>query len=138
MADAGWCWDGQGINGDWTLSIFGVGEGTKWFGLRKCCFMFHPNTEMAMEKLRDMDEVVCEISKWEYQKVEHPEYKGLGAPMRQYHDGTIQRKQHEAESNTPMLPVLLMMIFMVRLKMKISHLLNMQRSMTRSSVQIQS
>ncbi len=97
MADAGWCWDGQAINGQWQLSIFGAGEGTKWFGLRRCCFMFHPNTALAMEKLHDMKEVVCEISKWEYQKVEHPQYKGLGAPMRMNHDGRIERKCREAE-----------------------------------------
>ncbi len=97
MADAGWCWDGQAINGQWQLSIFGAGEGTKWFGLRKCCFMFHPNTALAMEKLRDLEEVVCEISKWEYLRVEHPTYKGLGAPVRSNHDGRIERKCQEAE-----------------------------------------
>ncbi|MFC2125265.1 hypothetical protein ACFLU5_10670 [Bacteroidota bacterium] len=98
LAEVGWCWDGQAINGQWHLSIFGVGEGTRWFGLKKCCFMFHPNTALAMEKLSDMDEVVCEISKWEYQKVvDHPEYWGLGAPMRMYHDGRISRKCREAE-----------------------------------------
>ena len=96
LADAGWCWDGQAINGQWQLSIFGAGEGTRWFGLRKCCFMFHPNTALAMEKLRDMEQVVCEISKWEYQKVEHPDYKGLGAPVRCNHDGRIERKCREA------------------------------------------
>jgi hypothetical protein len=100
LADVGWCWDGQGLNGQWRFSIFGAGEGTKWFGLRRTCFMFHPNTAMAMEKLRDMgiEEVVCDISKWEYQKVEHPDYKGLGAPMRMNHDGRIERKCREAEN----------------------------------------
>lgn len=97
LADAGWCWDGQAINGQWQLSIFGAGEGTRWFGLRKCCFMFHPNTALAMEKLRDMEQVVCEISKWEYQKVEHPDHRGLGAPVRCNHDGRIERKCREAE-----------------------------------------
>lgn len=99
LADAGWCWDGQGLNGQWRFSIFGAGEGTRWFGLRRCCFMFHPNTAMAMEKLRDLgiEEVVCDISKWEYQKVEHPDYKGLSAPMRMHHDGRIERKCREAE-----------------------------------------
>lgn len=96
MADAGWCWDGQGLNGLWQMSIFGAGEGTKWFGLRKCCFMFHPNTALAMDKLRDMEEVVCEISKWECERVDHPQYKGLGAPARSKHDGRIERKQREA------------------------------------------
>lgn len=97
LVDAGWCWDGQAINGQWQLSIFGVGEGTKWFGLRRCCFMFHPNTAMAMEKLRDMEEVVCEVSKWEYQKFEHPDHQDLGAPVRMNHDGRIERKCREAE-----------------------------------------
>ncbi len=97
LADAGWCWDGQAINGQWQLSIFGVGEGTKWFGLRRCCFMFHPNTALALEKLGDMDEVVCDVSKWEYQKVEQPG-KGLGAPVRMHHDGRIERKCQEAET----------------------------------------
>lgn len=60
--------------------------------------MFHPNTPLAMEKLRDMEEVVCEISKWEYQKVEHPDFPGLGAPMRMHHDGRIERKCREAEN----------------------------------------
>lgn len=99
LAEVGWCWDGQGINGQWRPSIFGAGEGTTWFGLRRTCFMFHPNTAMAMEKLRDLgiEEVVCDISKWEYQKVEHPDFPGLGAPMRMNHDGSIQRKCREAE-----------------------------------------
>jgi extradiol dioxygenase family protein len=97
MADAGWCWDGQAINGQWQFTIFGAGEGTKWFGLKRCCFMFHPNTAMAMEKLRDMKEIVCEISKWECQKIEGTQYKGLGAPMRMNHDGRIERKCREAE-----------------------------------------
>ncbi len=100
LADVGWCWDGQGLNGQWRLSIFGAGEGTRWFGLRRTCFLFHTNTAMALEKLRDMgiEEVVCDISKWEYQKVEHPDYKGLGAPMRMNHDGRIERKCREAEN----------------------------------------
>ncbi|OGV73812.1 MAG: hypothetical protein A3K19_24550 [Lentisphaerae bacterium RIFOXYB12_FULL_65_16] len=98
LADVGWVWDGQGINGTWQLSIFGAGEGTRWFGLRRCCFMFHPNTPLAMEKLRGLDEVVCDISKWDGERVEHPQYPGLGAPMRNVHDGTMARKVQEAEN----------------------------------------
>jgi extradiol dioxygenase family protein len=95
MADAGWCWDGQSTYVP-SLSIFGAGEGTKWFGLRRCCFMYHPNTALAMDKLREMEEVVCEISKWECATVEIP---GLqGAPAVQHRlDGRIQRKRREAE-----------------------------------------
>jgi hypothetical protein len=106
LADAGWCWDGQGINGTWHLSIFGAGEGTKWFGLRRCCYMFHHNTPMAMEKLRDMEEVVCEISKWDFVKVEHAAFNNLDKTARSLigragwhvHDGRVERKCREAET----------------------------------------
>ena len=69
-------------------------------------FMFHPNTALAMEKLRDMEEVVCEISKWDFGKVEHPALTGL-APTAQsllqragwhVHDGRVERKCKEAET----------------------------------------
>lgn len=95
LADAGWCWDGQSSYVP-SLSIFGAGEGTKWFGLRRCCYMFHPNTALAMEKLSDMEEVVCEISKWECVNVEFPGRKGAPA-VQHRHDGRIERKCREAE-----------------------------------------
>lgn len=105
LADAGWCWDGQAMNGQPQLSIFGIGEGTKWFGLRKCCFMFHPITPMALEKLSSMDAVVCEISKWEVAEVlDHPKYKGLGRPLRMNHDGRIERKCQEAKTVSRLSP----------------------------------
>ncbi|MBT3376820.1 MAG: hypothetical protein HN742_09790 [Lentisphaerae bacterium] len=97
LADTGWVWDGQAINGQWSLSIFGAGEGTRWFGLRRCCHMFHRNNALAMEKLADLDEVVCEISKWDNERVEHPDYPGLGAPLRMVHDGQMARKIAEAD-----------------------------------------
>ncbi|MBM3889909.1 MAG: hypothetical protein FJ388_12400 [Verrucomicrobia bacterium] len=88
MADAGWCWDGQGFNGGVNPSIFGAGEGTRWFGLQRCCFMFHPNTPLAMEKLRGFKEVVCEISKWKVRRCENG--------VAHYLDGSIQTKSDEA------------------------------------------
>ena len=98
LADVGWCWDGQGINGTWAPSIFGAGEGTRWFGLHRCCFMFHPNTALAMEKLQDLAEVVCDVSKWDYVKTDFPGCTGLGAAVRNHHDGSIARKCREAET----------------------------------------
>jgi len=97
LADVGWAWDGQAINGQWSLSIFGAGEGTRWFGLRRCCHMFHRNNALAMEKLSDLDEVVCEVSKWDHERVEHANHPGLGAPMRMVHDGRMERKIEEAD-----------------------------------------
>ena len=93
MANTGWCWDGQGINGSWHLSIFGIGEGTKWFGLDKCCFMFYPNTALAMEKLHDMEEVACEISKWIFGKVEHPAFTVSPDGPEPYQRGGLARSR---------------------------------------------
>lgn len=97
LSECGWVWDGQAVNGQWDLSIFGAGEGTRWFGLRKCCHMFHRNSDLAMEKLSWLDEVVCDISKWDYAKVEHPDYPDIASPMRAVHDGSLERKIIEAD-----------------------------------------
>ena len=86
----GWCWDGQGFNGGVNPSIFGAGEGTKWFGLKKTAYMFHPNTDLALEKLRDFDEVICEISKWKVRRCENG--------VAHYLDGKISTKCEEAEA----------------------------------------
>jgi hypothetical protein len=66
MADAGWIWEGQGLDPGVFPSIFGVGEGADFFGLRKVHFMFHPTTDLALRKLSRFDEVVCDISKWRF------------------------------------------------------------------------
>jgi len=66
MAAAGWVWEGQGLDPGVYPSIFGVGEGADFFGLRKVHFLFHPTTELALGKLRDKEAVVCDISKWEF------------------------------------------------------------------------
>ena len=88
LAEAGWCWDGQGFNGGVNPSIFGVGEGTRWFGLDKVCFMFHPNNALAMDKLRGFGEVVCEISKWKVRRCDN----GVAHVL----DGSIATKSREA------------------------------------------
>jgi hypothetical protein len=64
LADVGWVWEGQGLDRGVHPSIFGVGEGAAFFGLRRAHFMFHPITDLALEKLGGLDEVVCDISKW--------------------------------------------------------------------------
>ncbi len=96
LADEGWVWDGQAINGQWYLSIFGTGEGARWFGVKNLCHMFHDNTAMAMEKVRDFQAVVCEISKWKYHRLDHPQLKGLGNPMYMAVDPRIPTKREEA------------------------------------------
>jgi len=88
LAKAVWCWDGQGFNGGVNPSIFGAGEGTRWFGLTKTAYMFHPNTELALEKLRGFEEVICEISKWKVRR--------CGEGVVHYLDGSISTKRQEA------------------------------------------
>lgn len=70
LADVGWVWEGQGLDPGVHPSIFGVGEGAEYFGLRRVHFMFHPVTELAMKKLSWLDEVVCDISKWGFRDSE--------------------------------------------------------------------
>lgn len=66
LNDVGWVWEGQGLDPGVHPSIFGLGEGADFFGLRKVRFMFHELTPLAMDKLRDKEEVVCDISKWRH------------------------------------------------------------------------
>ncbi|MBU7003961.1 MAG: hypothetical protein HXS50_00245 [Theionarchaea archaeon] len=70
MKDFGWIWEGQGLDPGVYPSIFGAGEGAKYFGLDRACFMFHPNDDLAMQKLGHLKEVVCDISKWKWRRTE--------------------------------------------------------------------
>lgn len=95
LADVGWVWDGQALDYPCGASIFGLGEGARWFGLRRVCAMFHPNTRLALEKLAGFDEVICDISKWDFDWVQGIEDRPVGLRLRQ--DGTLARKLREAE-----------------------------------------
>lgn len=64
LADVGWVWEGQGLDTGVHPSVYGAGDGATFFGLRRALFMFHPNTDFAMQKLSHLDEVVCDVSKW--------------------------------------------------------------------------
>lgn len=66
----GWIWEGQGLDPGVNPSIFGVGEGAEYFGIDRVCYMFHPNDELAMTKLRDFEEVICDISKWKWKRTD--------------------------------------------------------------------
>ena len=70
MKDFGWIWEGQGLDPDVYPSIYGVGEGASYFGLDRACYMFHPNNDLAMQKLSHLKEIVCDISKWKWRRTE--------------------------------------------------------------------
>ena len=71
LSDVGWVWEGHGLDPGVYPSIFGVGEGADFFGLRKVRFLFHPTNDLVLQKLSDKEEVVCDISKWGFRDVEH-------------------------------------------------------------------
>jgi hypothetical protein len=71
LSTVGWVWEGQGLDAPIAPSVYGVGEGAKYFGLRKAVYMFHPNNDVAMEKLTSLSEVICDITKWESSACEY-------------------------------------------------------------------
>ncbi len=70
LKDVGWCWEGQGLDPGVDPSILGVGDGCRFFGLTRANYMFHPNTEFAMQRMSWLDEVTLDIAKWGYQDTE--------------------------------------------------------------------
>ncbi|MDH7570794.1 MAG: hypothetical protein QHJ73_14535 [Armatimonadota bacterium] len=66
--DAGWVWEGQGLDPGVFPSIFGVGEGANYFGVSHAVYIFHPNDDLAMRKLGHLRGVVCDISKWKFRR----------------------------------------------------------------------
>jgi hypothetical protein len=68
LREVGWVWEGQGMDPGVPPSIFGVGDGAAFFGLRRAIYIFHPNNALGLRKLAHLDEVVCDISKWKFQE----------------------------------------------------------------------
>ena len=66
LKDVGWVWEGRTFHPGTEPSIFGVGEGAVYFGLRRVVYIFHPNTDLAMQKLSNFEEVTCDISKGKF------------------------------------------------------------------------
>ncbi len=80
--DRGWVWEGQGIDPEVPPSIYGLGQGARYFGLSRANFLFHPNDEHALTLLQGYDEVTCDISKWgwEWNADGRPACKAQGDP----------------------------------------------------------
>ena len=66
MTSRGWCWEGSGFDPGVEPTIYGVGEGAVFFGVDGANYIFHPNNEIAFEKLSHLPHVTAEISKWEW------------------------------------------------------------------------
>jgi len=71
MADAGWVWEGQGLDPGVHPSIFGVGDGAEFFGVRRVHFLLSRHHAPALRRLAHLDEVVPDISKWRFRDSEN-------------------------------------------------------------------
>ena len=67
LADAGWIWEGQEFDPGVRISIYGLGQGAAYMGLTRANFMFLPNDEYALQLMSNLDEVTCDISKWDFE-----------------------------------------------------------------------
>jgi len=65
--ESGWVWEGFATHAGVKPTLYGVGEGWRWFGVPGVNFMFHPNNEIAFRKLADAPRVVADISKWDFE-----------------------------------------------------------------------
>ena len=71
-------------------SIFGIGDGAEFFGVRKVHFLFHDTTALALGRLAHLEEVVPDISKWRFRDTE-------GGGSASYCDGKPETVRAEAE-----------------------------------------
>ena len=51
--DLGWVWEGQGLDPKVPPSIYGLGQGARYFGLSRANYLFHPNDVHALRLLKD-------------------------------------------------------------------------------------
>lgn len=87
--DVGWVWEGQGIDPKVPPSIYGLGQGARYFGLSRVNFLFHPNDVPALRLLQDYEEVTCDITKWgwEWNADGRPKCKATSDPATMQSEG---------------------------------------------------
>lgn len=95
MQDAGWVWEGLGFDPGVKPSIYGVGEGARYFGVPGANFIFHENTETTLAKLAHVPRVTADISKWEWYETKATDGRFTFA---QHRDDAPGRVAAEAEN----------------------------------------
>lgn len=68
--DAGWVWEGLGLDPGMEPSLYGAGDGAVYFGLDRVNFMFQRNSAANLRKVGQFRAVVPEISKWKWVEIE--------------------------------------------------------------------
>lgn len=92
--DAGWVWEGMATHAGVWPTLYGVGEGWRYFGVPGVNLMFHPNTAVSLGKLADAPRVVADISKWQFEHVRNPQ--GYEVGFTGVHDASPERIHAEA------------------------------------------
>ena len=82
LRDVGWVWEGQGIDPGVPPSMYGLGQGTRYFGLSRAISLFHPTDEHALGLMSDLDEVACSMLRygWEWDESGRPGLTAAGDP----------------------------------------------------------
>lgn len=113
--EAGWVWEGFATHAGVKPTLYGVGEGYRWFGVPGVNFMFHPNNETAFRKINGKDRVgrtssfatasnedvrptriVADISKWDFEYARNEGGYEIGFVG--VHDPRPERIREEAEN----------------------------------------
>jgi hypothetical protein len=82
LRDVGWVWEGQGIDPGVPPSIYGLGQGTRYFGLSRAIFLFHRTDAHALRLMSDLDEVACSMLRygWAWDEGGRPKLTAAGDP----------------------------------------------------------
>ncbi len=95
FCDAGWVWEGLAFDPGIQPSIYGLGEGMKYFGVERAHFMWHPNNEITLTKLGHAREIVCDITKMKWAEMREAETGRFG--FRHWNDNRVATQIEEAE-----------------------------------------
>lgn len=70
LRDYGYVWEGQGFDPGVPPSVFGIGDGCRYFKMNKAIVLFHPNDSLTLSRLSECNEVICDISKWKVRSLD--------------------------------------------------------------------
>jgi len=91
LSDFLWVWEGPYIDPLLGPSIYGLGEASNYFHACNVIYLYGPNDDVALIKLKPFKKVVCDISKWKFRKG-----KDLSDLCGSYHDTSPGVSRDEA------------------------------------------
>jgi len=88
-----WVWEGPWIDAMLGPSIYGLGEGARYFHAKNIAYLYGQNDAPALEKLRHFKRVICDVSKWRFRCAQA---YAENQPLVQYHDSAPGVAREEA------------------------------------------